>query len=109
MIRRPPRSTLFPYTTLFRSAARRVDARHLEREFARVGGVEDGALVADHAALVPLEQRLVEGLHPVLDRALADQLRDVELLGEVADVVGHGGRVGQHLARRRAAAAVPAR
>src|SRR3712207_7482769 len=27
MIRRPPRSTLFPYTTLFRSAGR--DARHL--------------------------------------------------------------------------------
>src|SRR5260370_10194074 len=26
MIRRPPRSTLFPYTTLFRSAARRRDA-----------------------------------------------------------------------------------
>src|SRR3712207_8698397 len=25
MIRRPPRSTLFPYTTLFRSGARRVD------------------------------------------------------------------------------------
>src|SRR6266581_8218419 len=27
MIRRPPRSTLFPYTTLFRSAARRRPAR----------------------------------------------------------------------------------
>src|SRR3712207_7004798 len=27
MIRRPPRSTLFPYTTLFRSAARRARAR----------------------------------------------------------------------------------
>src|SRR5262245_62324151 len=27
MIRRPPRSTLFPYTTLFRSADRSVDAR----------------------------------------------------------------------------------
>src|SRR4051812_49566823 len=27
MIRRPPRSTLFPYTTLFRSAALRVSAR----------------------------------------------------------------------------------
>src|SRR3712207_9032596 len=26
MIRRPPRSTLFPYTTLFRSASRRVAA-----------------------------------------------------------------------------------
>src|SRR2546425_9666891 len=28
MIRRPPRSTLFPYTTLFRSLARRDDAVH---------------------------------------------------------------------------------
>src|SRR5688572_31621861 len=27
MIRRPPRSTLFPYTTLFRSPGPRVDAR----------------------------------------------------------------------------------
>src|SRR5256885_9968889 len=33
MIRRPPRSTLFPYTTLFRSKSRRPidDARHLDR------------------------------------------------------------------------------
>src|SRR5256885_7071143 len=28
MIRRPPRSTLFPYTTLFRSKPRRTLARH---------------------------------------------------------------------------------
>src|SRR3712207_8780885 len=33
MIRRPPRSTLFPYTTLFRSdAARLAGARRVERE-----------------------------------------------------------------------------
>src|SRR3712207_8178999 len=32
MIRRPPRSTLFPYTTLFRSTARATrDSRHLLR------------------------------------------------------------------------------
>src|SRR5256885_6990711 len=30
MIRRPPRSTLFPYTTLFRSGARRLVLRLLE-------------------------------------------------------------------------------
>src|SRR2546426_2044696 len=39
MIRRPPRSTLFPYTTLFRSA---VGTRHAEREerrLAAAGGV----------------------------------------------------------------------
>src|SRR5258708_27766792 len=53
MIRRPPRSTLFPYTTLFRSsfigaeeAARRVD-RHVElrrnRGPARIGRVAESA------------------------------------------------------------------
>src|SRR2546426_6147358 len=31
MIRRPPRSTLFPYTTLFRSARARLSPRHLLR------------------------------------------------------------------------------
>src|SRR3712207_7041031 len=31
MIRRPPRSTLFPYTTLFRSDGERVARRRLER------------------------------------------------------------------------------
>src|SRR5438552_12815572 len=36
MIRRPPRSTLFPYTTLFRSLAQRLaHARRLELEHAR--------------------------------------------------------------------------
>src|SRR3712207_7622820 len=32
MIRRPPRSTLFPYTTLFRSSAA-TDAQHVSVEF----------------------------------------------------------------------------
>src|SRR2546426_1204863 len=31
MIRRPPRSTLFPYTTLFRSAGDQVEERRLAR------------------------------------------------------------------------------
>src|SRR5438876_2465738 len=48
MIRRPPRSTLFPYTTLFRSllAARHVDGH--ARDEVRVAGGEE----ADHARLV---------------------------------------------------------
>src|SRR3712207_7503824 len=32
MIRRPPRSTLFPYTTLFRSTSRGADRTPLERD-----------------------------------------------------------------------------
>src|SRR5256885_12476111 len=35
MIRRPPRSTLFPYTTLFRSPAAGVDEPHLQRRTGR--------------------------------------------------------------------------
>src|SRR2546430_10263444 len=31
MIRRPPRSTLFPYTTLFRSLGERQDGAHIAR------------------------------------------------------------------------------
>src|SRR3712207_7011610 len=44
MIRRPPRSTLFPYTTLFRSAGRlqrnagnRIAGRDIAREAERIG------------------------------------------------------------------------
>src|SRR2546426_4675465 len=49
MIRRPPRSTLFPYTTLFRSAARHVRTPAHPRAVGRDGAVTpvgyDGALV----------------------------------------------------------------
>src|SRR5256886_12410774 len=50
MIRRPPRSTLFPYTTLFRSRARRrraegPDPEHLPRAAPGPGRVA-GSLVA---------------------------------------------------------------
>src|SRR2546426_2180964 len=50
MIRRPPRSTLFPYTTLFRSAAAtaRPDRRHVGRQDgARAQGVQPRPRVRD--------------------------------------------------------------
>src|SRR5437588_8335897 len=40
MIRRPPRSTLFPYTTLFRSHAHRVKVLHQADGFAQVFACE---------------------------------------------------------------------
>src|SRR5256885_7667133 len=46
MIRRPPRSTLFPYTTLFRSVRARADlGRFLELEGGGGGGPGDFSLV----------------------------------------------------------------
>src|SRR3712207_6884891 len=45
MIRRPPRSTLFPYTPLFRSRRGGVVAAHPGRDRAHPGGGERGELV----------------------------------------------------------------
>src|SRR3712207_7083521 len=45
MIRRPPRSTLFPYTTLFRSVGvAGADGDDLDALLAGLGGLPDGAL-----------------------------------------------------------------
>src|SRR3989442_12971033 len=61
MIRRPPRSTLFPYTTLFRShavtderIARRPDLDRVAQQLA-AGGCEDLAFHARGRALSGLE------------------------------------------------------
>src|SRR5260221_10343636 len=62
MIRRPPRSTLFPYTTLFRSHRQRAVARILADGEARIGDVRH-AVGADR--------------DPV-DRAVVKEVRDVE-------------------------------
>src|SRR2546427_9857550 len=84
MIRRPPRSTLFPYTTLFRSDLLRV----LRRKHRRRGGVE----------------RLDEGL---LDRvtgggdAVFPGQADVHLADRPFHVEEGGGRIEEDDPRRR--------
>src|SRR5437667_1433825 len=60
MLRRPPRSTLFPYTTLFRSHQHAVhQARHPERQFL----VEEG------------RPRTIEALRILADRKITLQRR----------------------------------
>src|SRR3712207_7790676 len=60
MIRRPPRSTLFPYTTLFRSHARFAQAAvHARRHRAGRGAVGGGGRAPPAARRVP---PLVDGL-----------------------------------------------
>src|SRR5260221_6194798 len=56
MIRRPPRSTLFPYTTLFRSEADRLVAGGSEQELRRALELEPGRA----EAAVPLARMLIE-------------------------------------------------
>src|SRR3712207_8025724 len=68
MIRRPPRSTLFPYTTLFRSRA----ARARRRRRARQPDRPDGRGVALR------DRRQADHLHPPLERLHRERARLVE-------------------------------
>src|SRR2546425_4661959 len=62
MIRRPPRSTLFPYTTLFRSVEQRLQAR------ARLLEARQAEIVVP-----PLEQREGRRVVPRAERAGEDR------------------------------------
>src|SRR3712207_8063497 len=59
MIRRPPRSTLFPYTTLFRSAPR--VPRERPGGEPQAGDVDDAALVADELRVVADAEHVAGG------------------------------------------------
>src|SRR3712207_4516534 len=97
MIRRPPRSTLFPYTTLFRSAdtvrAVLVDPEYLRARLAELGG-KDAELVThdvtdDGAHLVLRQGVPVEFLPSVVRRFTGDDLvldRSERWRGNHADV-----------------------
>src|SRR3712207_8601656 len=76
MIRRPPRSTLFPYTTLFRSRAGGADDRH---PLVDLGGDEGARALRVHAG-----HRLVADLAQLGGDLLAPQ-RHLDLLVEEAD------------------------
>src|SRR5438445_9322677 len=57
MLRRPPRSTLFPYTTLFRSLA--LDARSFQTEFlgCMIGEIRNGVVRVDRIAPADVSPR----------------------------------------------------
>src|SRR2546426_5906306 len=59
MIRRPPRSTLFPYTTLFRSYQKVLDQKVLDQKvLPRAGG--NGGAALDRATLARVNAELIE-------------------------------------------------
>src|SRR2546422_7732015 len=83
MIRRPPRSTLFPYTTLFRSVQRASDTEALERE----GLLQPFAQRAGRAGV-----GVVETCGELLEAALGERgvRESVGFLEHAADARPHG-------------------
>src|SRR2546425_12636900 len=88
MIRRPPRSTLFPYTTLFRSLLRALDRPADLLDTALADGQPPGAIADRIAAAVLPDATLRQELLETLDVAnrlarVAAALEDLvnELLG----------------------------
>src|SRR3712207_7055629 len=85
MIRRPPRSTLFPYTTLFRSGAE-VGVLRLHHEAGQLGQHHLPGLHVerDHAALVGGTERLE---HPLLElRVEAEDRKSTRLNSSHANI-----------------------
>src|SRR3712207_7591382 len=81
MIRRPPRSTRFPYTTLFRSIHLTVQDRAAALHAPVVAAADDAACVDEHrtdrdAAFAQPELRLVDrGAHERVDHRLGTEDR----------------------------------
>src|SRR2546430_17679282 len=82
MIRRPPRSTLFPYTTLFRSILRQGNLGDLP--------TLDGNFLNGQSTIYPVWDRLVE---------LDPKLNPVGILAETWDVDDKYTRIALHLHR----------
>src|SRR3989442_6114689 len=84
MIRRPPRSTLFPYTTLFRSEVVRRDEHRTERRTASPPRTETSVRSEEHTSelqsrphlvcrlLLEKKKRKQGPLHPEIARANAN-------------------------------------
>src|ERR1041384_6142181 len=83
MIRRPPRSTLFPYTTLFRSAARwphgpRDDARRRRHRHGAGRRSEEHTSELQSLAYLVCRLLLEKKKHLHTPQLLIDQQRDTE-------------------------------
>src|SRR2546426_1536938 len=83
MIRRPPRSTLFPYTTLFRSP--RVSAsesHHIREELVSERNAVDQILARAAQVLGVLTKELGVAAGPTLDEAVLERLELLQVSSE---------------------------
>src|SRR3989449_9625394 len=103
MIRRPPRSTLFPYTTLFRSVERRDRDAHARRATRLAGAASDHVAVGVDAARLALRERVDERIAAEVGVGVAGVARAVVVVVALAVVVAAAGDRLMHAPRGRVA------
>src|SRR2546427_2863911 len=81
MIRRPPRSTLFPYTTLFRSAFLQVPDRGVERRHVEGSASRDRVLDRLGRALVDRKSTRLNSSHSQISYAVFCLKKKTILMG----------------------------
>src|SRR3712207_9016209 len=80
MIRRPPRSTLFPYTTLFRSQATENKRKCTMRKEKTTPKFETGRICATPGAIEALEEAKTSGLNLVRSEEHTSELQSRQYL-----------------------------
>src|SRR5256885_11081577 len=99
MIRRPPRSTLFPYTTLFRSndqikemtrkVSAEVDLVHQQTQNQRYGSSHIGATAKDISNVVTDAASGVVDIFHGIDKAVADTMKNINhTRSSISDEIG---------------------
>src|SRR3712207_7296696 len=95
MIRRPPRSTLFPYTTLFRSRAqRRLDDLRGVRLLGTAGDVSTACLCRRSADRSEEHTSELQSRQYLVCRLLLEKKKVVRMLGGGRSQRGRGGESG---------------
>src|SRR5256712_13270065 len=105
MIRRPPRSTLFPYTTLFRSTRKvsaEVDLVHQQTQNQRYGSSHIGATAKDISNVVTDAASGVVDIFHGIDKAVADTWNNINhTRSSISDDIRKIGRAVQQECRDR--------
>src|SRR5437773_12290366 len=86
MIRRPPRSTLFPYTTLFRSANAGAKMFYTDYESLLADDSLDAVCIAtpDHLHLEIASAVTRAGKHLLVEKPLATTVEEAEIIADLA-------------------------
>src|SRR5258708_31828615 len=89
MIRRPPRSTLFPYTTLFRSKENDAKKAPLKKEAAPAASKSPTTMGATRTSVIDRKSTRLNSSHQIISYAVFCLKKKKNIQNCVADLADH--------------------